>query len=139
MEFQEMKVGRVFRLRFKWGEDFFTEVHNFARKQNIKHASLFVIGTVGNGRMVTGFLNLQKDQSYNRPIGEKREFFAFGTLAWPTEKPHAIRDDVKWEPQPYAHIHMALGPDVGEDQTEMLVGHLNKGLVGGVVDVYELL
>ena len=57
------------------------------------------------------------------------------------KRPAAVEEDIAWKtPQPYAHIHMAVGPDVGEEQEEMLVGHLSGALAIGIsVDLYELL
>jgi hypothetical protein len=44
------------------------------------------------------------------------------------------------EPQPYSHLHLTFGPDVGEEQKEVLVGHLRNGLAfGATVILQELL
>ena len=141
MEIQERKLGRVFRLKFARGENFFDTLHKFARDREIKEASLFVLGAFEEGRMITGFRSAEGYDVSRRPLGQKREFFAFGTLTWPAKQPAAVEEDVPWDkPQPYAHIHMAVGPDVGEEQKEVLVGHLSGALaVGMVVDLYELL
>ena len=141
MEIEERKLGRVFRLKFVRGENFFDTLHQFAREKQIKEASLFVLGAFEEGRMITGFRSAEGYDVSRRPLGQKREFFALGTLTWPAKQPGAVEEDVPWDkPQPYAHIHMAVGPDVGEEQKEVLVGHLSGALaVGIVVDLYELL
>ena len=141
MEVQEKKLGRVFRLEFKKGEDFFAEVSRFAREKGIREASIFMIGAMGEGQVVTGFLSSQEGDSNRRPLGMKREFLALGTLTWPASRPRAVQEPAPWhEPQPYPHLHLALGPDIGEEQKEILVGHLNKGLaIGLTAHLYELL
>lgn len=141
MEIQEKKLGRVFRLKFTRGENFFDALHKFAREKEIKEASLFVLGAFEDARMITGFRSAEGYDVSRRSLGQKREFFAFGTITWPAKQPAAVEEDVPWEePQPYAHIHMAVGPDVGEEQKEVLVGHLSGALsIGILVDLYELL
>jgi predicted DNA-binding protein with PD1-like motif len=140
MDVQEKKIGRVFRASLKQGEDFFEEIYKLAEKEGIREASLFVIGALSAGRMITGFKNSEGDLD-RRELGQKREFFAIGNLDWPSERPNAVPDTVPWEkPRPYAHFHLALGPDVGAIDPETLVGHLDKAsIVGAFVDIYELL
>ena len=140
MDVQERKIGRVFRATLKKGEDFFEEIYKLAEQENIREASLFVIGALSGGRMITGFKNIEGDLD-RRDLGQKREFFAIGNLTWPTERPNAVPQTVPWEkPQPYAHFHLALGPDVGATDPQTLVGHLDDAsIVGAFVDIYELL
>ena len=140
MEVQEKKIGRVFRAKLNAGEDFFEEIYKFAKQKDIKEASLFVIGAIAKGQMVTGFKNLEGDLD-RRGLGEKREFFSVGTLTQPSERPNAIPKHVPWdEPKPYVHLHLTLGPDVGAEYQEVLVGHLDSALiVGAFVDIYELI
>ena len=140
MDVQERKIGRVFRATLKMGEDFFQEIYKLAEKEDIREASLFVIGALSGGRMITGFKNLDGDLD-RRDLGQKREFFAVGNLTWPSERPNAIPETVPWDsPRPYAHFHLALGPDVGATDPQTLVGHLDDAsIVGAFVDIYELL
>jgi predicted DNA-binding protein with PD1-like motif len=140
MDVQEKKIGRVFRVRLKMGEDFFEEIYKLAEKEDIREASLFVIGALNGGRMITGFKNIEGDLD-RRDLGQRREFFAIGNLAWPAERPNAVPETVAWDkPRPYAHFHLALGPDVGASDPETLVGHLDEAsIVGAFVDIYELL
>ena len=140
MEVEEKKIGRIFRASLKQGEDFFEEIYKLAEKENIREASLFVIGALSTGRMITGFKNMEGELD-RRELGQKREFFAIGNLSWPTERPNAVPENVPWEkPRLYAHFHLALGPDVGATNPETLVGHLDKAsIVGAFVDIYELL
>jgi predicted DNA-binding protein with PD1-like motif len=143
MEVHESKMGRVFRFEFEEGENFLVEISSFARKQNIREASLVVLGAILDGEIVTGFKNTHGGpwDSTLQALG-RREFFGLGNLTWPVKPPKSmIRQAVSWdEPQPYPHFHLAFGPDVGEQEKKNLVGHLEKGLSYGVtVLLYELL
>jgi len=140
MEVQQKKIGRVFRASLKQGEDIFEEIYKLAEKEGIREASLFVIGALSEGRMITGFKNNAGDLD-RKELGQKREFFAIGNLSWPSERPNALPETVPWVgPRPYAHFHLALGPDVGAKEPETLVGHLDDAsIVGAFVDIYELL
>lgn len=135
MEVFEKKVGRVFRLQFAKGENLVAELNAFARDRGIKEASLVVIGAILDGQITTGFLNLEKGA--RRGLGQKREFLGVGNLTWPAKKPSVLKDAAAWEPQPYAHLHLSFGPDVGEEQKEVLVGHLHDGLTSGVTVILQ--
>ncbi|MEE9274211.1 MAG: DUF296 domain-containing protein [bacterium] len=141
MEIEEKKLGRVFGIKFSQGENFLAGLSEFAREREIKEASLFVFGAMNEGRMITGFRSAEGYDVSRRSLGSKREFVAYGTLTWPEEKPLAIEDPEPWDgPQPYAHLHMTVGPPVGEEQSEVLAGHLSKAIALAIfVDVYELL
>ena len=140
MDVIERKIGRIFRATLMMGEDFFEEIYKLAEKEDIREASLFVIGALSGGRMITGFKSLSGDLD-RRDLGQKREFFAVGNLTWPSERPNAVPETVAWDnPRPYAHFHLALGPDVGATDPQTLVGHLDEAsIVGAFVDIYELI
>jgi len=142
MEVYEKKIGRFFRFEFKKGENVLAELGNFARKQGIKEACLSVVGAIQEGEIVTGFKNPNGGawDSKLQKIG-KREFFGVGNLTWPAKPPKSmIRQAVPWdEPQPYPHLHLAFGHDVGEEEQGALVGHLQQGLASGItVLMFEL-
>ena len=143
MEVHEKKMGRVFRFEFTKGENLLTELSNFVRKQGIREASLFVFGAIGEGEIITGFLSNKEGHTNLRGLGEKREFVGLGNLTWPSKKPSGMSGrSESWDgPQPYPHLHLAFGPDVGKEQKEVLVGHLDKGMVNPALTVllYELL
>ena len=143
MEVYEKKMGRVFRLELKKGENFLAEISNFARQKGIKEASIIVHGAIGEGEIVTGFLSTKEEDLSVRKLGQKREFMGVGNLTWPARKPSSMAGEpVSWdEPQPYPHFHLVFGPDVGREQKEILVGHLLKGLIDPATTVllYELL
>ncbi len=140
MEVYEKKAGRVFRLEFAKGEDLLAGINDFARKQKIKEASLLVVGASMDGQITTGFLSME--QSARRALGQKREFFGLGNLTWKAKTPAFMPKDAGAAegPQPYSHLHLTFGPDVGEEQKEVLVGHLRNGLAfGATVILQELL
>ena len=116
MDVQEKKIGRVFRASLKQGEDFFEEIYKLAEKEGIREASLFVIGALSAGRMITGFKNSEGDL-YRRELGQKREFFAIGNLDWPSERPNAVPDTVPWEkPRPYRPFSSGTGSGCGRNR-----------------------
>ena len=143
MEAHEKKVGRVFRFEFAKGENLLTELSNFARTHGIREASLFVFGAIGEGEIITGFLSNKEGHMNLRGLGEKREFVGLGNLTWPPQKPSSMSGQSgSWDgPQPYPHLHLVFGPDVGNEQKEVLMGHLDKGMVNpaSTVLLYELL
>jgi len=142
MEVYEKKIGRVFRFEFAKGENILAELGNFARKERIKEAALSIVGAIGEGAIITGFRTTAEGDSKVQDLGQKREFFGVGNLTWPAKRPQSMaRLGVVWnEPQPYPHLHLTFGPDVGADQKENLVGHLERGLVNPAATVllYEL-
>jgi len=143
MEVYKRKIGRVFRLEFKEGDNLLAEISDFVRKEGIQEASLSILGAIGEGEIVTGFLSPKAGSSALRNLGRKREFFGVGSLTWPAKPPQsAIRKGIPWDkPNPHPHLHLSFGPDVGEEQKEVLVGHLDKGIAAGSITIllYELL
>jgi len=143
MEVQERKMGRFFRFEFADGEDILAGLSGFARKKGIREASLFIVGALQEGEVVTGFKNLNGgpfDSEVER-FG-RREFLGLGNLTWPAKPPKTmVRKGAAWdEPQPYPHFHLVAGPELGEKERGNLVGHLEKGLAYGVtVLLYELI
>ena len=136
MEVFEKKVGRVFRLQFTKEEDLLDAINNFARTQGIKEASILVVGAILDGLITTGFI--KPGEGARRGLGQKREFFGIGNLTWPAKKPAPIKGPVGWdEPQPYCHLHLSFGPDLGEEQKEFLVGHLHKGITSGATVILQ--
>ncbi len=143
MEVQEKKMGRFFRFEFADGEDILAGLSGFARQKGIREASLFIVGALQEGEVVTGFKNLNGGpfDSEVEKFG-RREFLGLGNLIWPAKPPKTmVRKGVAWdEPQPYPHFHLVAGPELGEKARGNLVGHLEKGLAFGVtVLMYELI
>ena len=143
MEVYQRKIGRVFRLEFKEGDNLLAEISSFVQKEGIQEASLSILGAIGEGKIVTGFQSEKEGSSALRSLGRKREFFGVGSLIWPAKPPSsAIRAGIPWDkPRPHPHLHLSFGPDVGEEQKEVLVGHLDKGIAAGSITIllYELL
>jgi hypothetical protein len=54
MHYSEGHLGRVFVLRIDEGEDFLTAMQDFVRQKEIRAGSVFFLGALHEGRMVTG-------------------------------------------------------------------------------------
>jgi hypothetical protein len=54
MQYSEGQLGRVFVLRIDDGEDFLVAMQEFVRKKEIRAGSVFFLGALQEGRMVTG-------------------------------------------------------------------------------------
>jgi hypothetical protein len=54
MQYSEGQLGRVFVLRIDEGEDFLAALQEFVRKKEIRTGSVFFLGALREGRMVTG-------------------------------------------------------------------------------------
>ena len=46
MESRELKLGRIFQLQYKAGDDFFEELNNFVKEKNIRAGSVFLMGAL---------------------------------------------------------------------------------------------
>jgi predicted DNA-binding protein with PD1-like motif len=138
MRAAERQLGRIFHLEFEQGDDFFREFNQFVKENNIRSASIFVIGALEKTDMLTGFRDMEGFNVDSRHFEDWRELFALGNISWP-EKPPSAMGDITWtEPQPYIHLHMALSGGPGKTE-EVLVGHLSNGRVKGMfADIYEL-
>jgi len=54
MQYSEGQLGRVFVLRIDEGEDFLAAMQEFVQKKEIQAGSVFFLGALHDGRMVTG-------------------------------------------------------------------------------------
>ena len=111
MEVYERKIGRVYRLEFKEGDNLLAEISSFVQKEGIREASLSILGAIGEGKIVTGFRSEKEGSSALRGLGRKREFFGVGSLTWPAKPPSsAIREGIPWDkPRPHPHLHLSFG------------------------------
>jgi predicted DNA-binding protein with PD1-like motif len=137
---QEMKLGRVFQVKFDPGDDYFLELNKFVKEKNIRAGSVFLLGALAETEMISGFRSTVGYDVTRHHFNEWRELVAVGNISWP-EKPPAALGDVVWtEPQPYVHIHMAISGGPGKND-DVLVGHLSNGkLKGGMTtQIYELI
>lgn len=138
---REMKLGRIFEVKFDPGDDYFAELNAFVKKENIRAGSVFLLGALTDTEMISGFRSMEGyDVTRHRFNNEWRELVAYGNISWPETPPAALGEGVEWdEPQPYVHIHMALSGGPGRNE-DVLVGHLSNGkLKGGMTtQIYEL-
>ena len=139
---KEMKLGRIFEVKFDPGDDYFAELNAFVKKANIRAGSVFVLGALTDTEMLSGFRSMGGyDVTRHYFKNEWRELVAYGNISWPEKPPAALGEGVEWdEPQPYVHIHMALSGGPGKNE-EVLVGHLSNGILKGgmTTQIYELL
>ena len=52
---KEMKVGRVFEIRYEAGDDFFPELNKLVKEKNIRAGSVFLMGALTETFMISGF------------------------------------------------------------------------------------
>lgn len=141
MKAVENKLGRIFTLTFEQGDDFNKEITRYVKEKDIRAASVFLLGSVKELDMITGYRTMERHDIDRRHFDDWRELVALGNISWP-EKPPATPANfgTSWsEPQPYVHLHMALTGGPGKNG-EVLVGHLSDCLaIGLTVQIYELL
>lgn len=136
---KEMKIGRVFEIRYEAGDDFFPELNKFVKEKNIRAGSVFLMGALTETFMISGFNSMNGYDVNRHHFKDWRELVAYGNITWPDEPPAAL-GDVTWdEPKPYVHIHMSLSGGPGKND-EVLVGHLSDGTLKGamLVQIFEL-
>lgn len=127
MRYSEAKQGRVFILRLEDGDIVHEEIERFAKEQEIRAASLIIVGGADDGsRLVVGpaedrGLPLEPMQLSLR---NAHEIAGVGTLFWDEEE------------NPLLHMHMACGR-----KEETITGCIRSGVkVWHVMEVvlYEL-
>jgi len=99
MEYEQVKLGRIFILKFSHGEDFLTELKNFVKEKGIKAGTIQLLGALKRAGVVVG---PKIDELPVTPI-EKRidhthEIVGIGTIFWESDEPKI-------------HIHTAAGHD----------------------------
>ena len=140
MKAVENKLGRIFTLTFERGDDFYKEITRYVKEKNIRSASVFLLGSVTELDMVTGYRTMERHDIDRRHFDDWRELVALGTISCPAQPPAPPANfGVTWdEPQPYIHLHMALSGGPAQNG-EVLVGHLSDCLAMGMtVQIYEL-
>jgi predicted DNA-binding protein with PD1-like motif len=138
---RELKLGRILEIKCEPGDDYFTEINRFVKKENIRAGSVFLLGALSESEMISGFRSTVGYDVTRHQFKEWRELVAYGNISWPDKPPPALGEGVVWdEPQPYVHIHMAISGGPGKNE-DVLVGHLSNGkLKGGLTtQIYELL
>lgn len=103
MKYGVGKVGRVVVVRFSDGEDLLAGLAEIARKENIRAASVQLVGGMKRGRFVVG---PERDEMPPVPVwrglDESHEVVGFGTIFWQGDEPkvhlhgaYGKRDSVK--------------------------------------------
>jgi predicted DNA-binding protein with PD1-like motif len=138
---KEMTLGRIFQLSFDPGDDYMTELTKFVKEKNIRAGSVFVLGALTETEMISGFRSMVGYDVTRHHFNDLRELVAYGNISWPDRPPAALGEGVVLdEPQPYVHVHMAIGGPAAKNE-EVLVGHLSNGKPKGSfpTQIYELL
>ena len=138
MEATEVRLGRIFQLKYAAGDDFYGELDRFVKEKNIRAGSVFLIGALTETHMISGFKSMAGYDIQRHHFEDWRELVALGNISWPEEPPPAL-GDVEWTgPEPYVHIHMALSGGPGANEG-VLVGHLGDGKLKGamILQIYE--
>ena len=109
MEYSQGKTGRVFLLRFDHGDDLLEEMKDLARKENIRAATISLLGAVSSGDIVTGPAEEKIPPEPNEmSFSGGWEAVGTGTIVWKEDSPHV-------------HLHTSFGK--GNDT---LMGCLRK-------------
>ena len=99
MEYEQVKLGRTFILKFSHSEDLLTELKNFIKEKQVKAGTIQLLGALKNAGVVVG---PKKDELPVTPIEKKiyraHEIVGIGTIFWE-------------ESEPKIHIHTATGHD----------------------------
>lgn len=110
MEYTNGKIGRVFLLKFSHGDDLLEGIKKVARDEDIKFATINLLGAVSKGDIVTGPKKTELPAVPNtQSIAEAREVVGFGVISFTDE-------------EPLIHFHGAFGNSDGT-----LVGCLRGG------------
>ena len=115
MEFKERKLGRIFQITLKAGEDFFGELNRFVIEKEIRAGSVFVFGALKTVDMIAGFRSLEGFDLDRHHFEGKHELLALGNICWLDKPPKAVGEDPSWkELRPYFHLHLALSGSAGK-------------------------
>lgn len=97
MQYQQGTIGRIFVAKVEHGEDFLGELKKLAKKENIKSATLFIIGALKSASMVVGPQDpVLPPQPMWRDFDNARELVGMGTIFWD-------------ENEPLLHVHGVFG------------------------------
>jgi predicted DNA-binding protein with PD1-like motif len=97
MNYQQGSLGRVFLLKFNDNDDLLEEIKGVAQKENIKAATIMLLGGLRSAGVVTGPKEavIPPDPQW-ADFSDGREVLGFGTLFWNNETP-------------VLHLHGAIG------------------------------
>ncbi len=97
MKYGQGTLGRVFVARFEHGDDVLAELVALCRREEVRSATVQLIGGMQSGKFVVGPRTEQLPPEPEwRELGESHEVLAGGTVFWDDEGPRV-------------HIHGAFG------------------------------
>ncbi len=97
MDYTVGKIGRVVVARGFEGEDIYQEIEGIAAREDIRSASVIVVGGLRKAKVVVGPRNPEGPiEPVYREFDDAREIAAVGTIFWDDEKP-------------VLHMHGAIG------------------------------
>jgi len=110
MKYSEGSLSRVFAVTFEHGDMLIDNLKELIVKQNIRNGYIFMLGALGEGRLVTGPKNMElPTEPMWGGFDDGREIIGIGSIAWDEKAPHI-------------HIHVAAGR-----AGDMLLGCLRDG------------
>jgi predicted DNA-binding protein with PD1-like motif len=97
MQYREGRFGRVFLLKFDDGDDLLTGLRTLARKEDLRAATITLLGGLRSAGIVTGPREaVVPPEPVWFEFADGREIVGTGTLFW--------KDD-----EPAVHLHGAIG------------------------------
>ncbi len=88
MKYQQGRLGRVFVARVEHGDDLLQDIKGLAVKEDIRAASVLVIGAMKSAAMVTGPRECTiPPEPVWRQFDDGREVLGIGTLFWDAQEP----------------------------------------------------
>jgi predicted DNA-binding protein with PD1-like motif len=97
MDYTVGKIGRVVVARGFEGEDVYQEIEGIAAREDIRSASVIVVGGLRKAKVVVGPRSAQGPiEPVYREFDDAREIAGVGTIFWDDEKP-------------VLHLHGAIG------------------------------
>ena len=109
MEYASGRTERVFLVRFDHGDDLLEEIKDLAEKENIRAASISLLGAVSRGDIVTGPVEEKIPPDPNKKsFSGGWETLGTGTITWKDDSPHV-------------HLHTSFGKG-----TDTLTGCLRE-------------
>lgn len=88
MKYQQGNIGRVFVAKIEHGEDFIGEIKKLAVQENIRSATLFMIGALKSASVVVGPQEpVLPPTPMWRDFDNSRELVGVGTLFWDGDEP----------------------------------------------------
>ena len=97
MKYSEGSLNRVFAITFAHGDMLIDNLKEFIVDQNIRNGYIFLLGALGEGRVVTGPKNLElPTEPMWGEFSDGREVIGIGSIAWDGDTPRI-------------HLHVSAG------------------------------